>query len=1336
MKRSHVRYYSALISLTALICTQTFFQLAVPSVYADTGTGAVSLTSLGSPATQDFNSLANTAGSTTNATLPTGWYMTESGGGARDNEQYAVDTGGSNTGDTFSYGAAASTERALGGLRSGTLIPVYGAKFTNNTGSAITSLQVAYTGEQWRLGTAARTDRIDFQISTDATDLSIGTYTDVNALDFTTPNTVTAGAKDGNAAANRTALLTTISLLNIPNGASFFIRWTDLDATGADDGLSIDDFSITPQGGGGTGLSGVGAANPGTVLAGGSTLLTVAVTPATSPDSTGIGVTGDLSAIGGTVSQQFFDDATNGDAAAGDNVFSFQATVAPATPVGAKNLPTTITDAQARSANANIALTVTSSATPPTVTGAANPTSVAAGNTSLLTASVTPGTNPASTGLTVSANLSTIGGSANQAFFDNATNGDVTAGDNVFSYNATVGAATSAGAKSLPVTVSDAELRTGNTNISLTVTAGPVTGQPLPFSQNWSNTGLITANNDWSGVPGIVGYLGDYSPSSSPTGVDPQTLTGDFATNTVSVLANQTDTAAISGGVFEFEIANPAVALQGSGTADAPHIVLSVNTTGASNVTVSYNLRDIDGTADNSIQPVALQYRIGATGSFTNVPGAFVADASSGPSLASLVTPVGVLLPAAVDNQSLVQLRIITSNAFGSDEWIAIDDISVQSNGTIPLSASGSAAPSNVAAGTSTLLKVSVNPATNPLSTGVTVAGDLSSIGGSATQQFFDDATNGDVTAADNIFSFLAPIPVAASSGNRTLPISVSDAQTRTASTSIGLIVSAATDPQLHLTMGNPSNATTDVANPTNYLLLKNQYVMSYHRDRGIPNWVSWHLDTSWIGGADRQDDFRPDPSLPAGWYQVTDSDYSGSGFNRGHLTPSGDRTRSIPDNSATFFMTNMMPQAGDNNQGPWEELEAFARTVAGQGNELYIIGGSVGVGGIGENGPASTIAGGNVTVPAYTWKVLIILPSGDNDVSRVTTSTRTIAVIMPNRQGILSDPWQKYLATVDQVEEMTGHNFFSNVPDAIQDVIEAQLDSASNTSPQNIAGGTFANLAVDGPNTTLSGDVTVTGTLTLGGSYLTTGANKIILGPNATVSRINGRVIGSVEKQFDSLASPNFVYPVGTVNGYSPLNIQLTALSGPSSLTVRAVQGAHPNAPDPAVALLRYWDLTETGDLTAGLTFNYLEEDRPPGVPSEATFTLRRYDGSVFTPIPATLNVLQNTAATNAPISDFSDWTMLGTAVPTAADVTVSGRVTNANGYGLSKARVTLSDGEGNVLTAITNPFGYYFIDNAQAGSLYVVSVSAKRHSFESRTISLVDSLADVDFQSGQVGF
>lgn len=194
---------------------------------------------------QNFDTLSNVAGSTTNTQLPLGWALTESGGGARDNEQYAVDTGASTTGDTYSYGAAGSTERAFGELRSGTLIPLFGAQFENASGNSITSVSIGFTGEEWRLGTAGRRDQLNFEFSTDATSLTTGTWTGVASLNFSTPDTATTGAKNGNAAADRTALSATISSLNIADGATFWIRWNDTDAIGADDGLAVDNFGIT-----------------------------------------------------------------------------------------------------------------------------------------------------------------------------------------------------------------------------------------------------------------------------------------------------------------------------------------------------------------------------------------------------------------------------------------------------------------------------------------------------------------------------------------------------------------------------------------------------------------------------------------------------------------------------------------------------------------------------------------------------------------------------------------------------------------------------------------------------------------------------------------------------------------------------------------------------------------------------------------------------------------------------------------------------------------------------------------------------------------------------------
>jgi endonuclease G len=239
--------------------------------------------------------------------------------------------------------------------------------------------------------------------------------------------------------------------------------------------------------------------------------------------------------------------------------------------------------------------------------------------------------------------------------------------------------------------------------------------------------------------------------------------------------------------------------------------------------------------------------------------------------------------------------------------------------------------------------------------------------------------------------------------------------------------------PSEHLTMGNPSNAVTNVSQPNNYLMEKPQYSMSYSRDNGESNWVSWHLDTSWLGSAARQNDFRADTTLPAGWYQVQATDYSGSGFDRGHMCPSADRTITVAANSATFLMSNMIPQLPANNQGVWADLESYSRTLVSQGNELYIISGGQGL--------RYFIANGHVAVPAQTWKVIIVLPAGSNDVSRVTTSTRTIAVVIPNSGSIGTD-WRAYRVSVDQVEAITGFDFFSNVPSGIQNVIEGQVDN------------------------------------------------------------------------------------------------------------------------------------------------------------------------------------------------------------------------------------------------------------------------------------------------------
>jgi endonuclease G len=244
-----------------------------------------------------------------------------------------------------------------------------------------------------------------------------------------------------------------------------------------------------------------------------------------------------------------------------------------------------------------------------------------------------------------------------------------------------------------------------------------------------------------------------------------------------------------------------------------------------------------------------------------------------------------------------------------------------------------------------------------------------------------------------------------------------------------------------HMFFGNPGNAAFLLDSVNNYLMRKDYYALSYSRDRGTPNWVSWHLFSNDIGSVSRQDDYREDITLPAGWYQVTDASYNSSGFDRGHNTPSGDRTNTVAANSSTFLMTNMIPQAQYNNQIVWAGMEDSLRRLVSLGNELYIIMGSYGVGGTGNGGYKTSIDGGRVTVPASIWKIAIVMPNGDNDSARVTTSTRVIAVNVPNTNTLLSS-WKNYRTSVDAIEAATGYDLISKLPAILQAVLEARVDN------------------------------------------------------------------------------------------------------------------------------------------------------------------------------------------------------------------------------------------------------------------------------------------------------
>lgn len=253
------------------------------------------------------------------------------------------------------------------------------------------------------------------------------------------------------------------------------------------------------------------------------------------------------------------------------------------------------------------------------------------------------------------------------------------------------------------------------------------------------------------------------------------------------------------------------------------------------------------------------------------------------------------------------------------------------------------------------------------------------------------------------------------------------------------------------LFFGNPSDAFTDTKLDTNYLMVKPQFTLSYNTSTLCPNWVAWHLDSVNMGEADRSDDFRPDEELPEGWYGVKKADYQYNkyGFDRGHVCPSADRTATKEDNSMTFLMTNMVPQTPDNNRVIWMHFENFERELVKEGNEVYIIAGPYGSGGTSPKGtfdniPIQLKSGETfyMNVPAYTWKVLIALPAGDGDLDRMADPSATaIAINVPNKTGMQkTGDWEQFLCSIDEIEAMTGYDFFELLPDDIEDALEASV--------------------------------------------------------------------------------------------------------------------------------------------------------------------------------------------------------------------------------------------------------------------------------------------------------
>lgn len=239
---------------------------------------------------------------------------------------------------------------------------------------------------------------------------------------------------------------------------------------------------------------------------------------------------------------------------------------------------------------------------------------------------------------------------------------------------------------------------------------------------------------------------------------------------------------------------------------------------------------------------------------------------------------------------------------------------------------------------------------------------------------------------------------------------------------------------------GDPTPAST--ANPLDFLIRRTQYTLSYNQSRGTPNWVSYELDArQMVAGQDRCNCFTADPLLPSD-KQIFTSDYTNGGFDRGHMTRSADRTAANVDNAITFYLTNVVPQQADLNQGVWAQFENALADSARAGRAVYIITGPL----FSSSHGLTFVKGeGKIAIPDSTWKVALIGPgNGGNPFTHTSVQSwddlaglTLMAVNMPNVSGVRNDPWAKYLTTVDRIEGSTGYNLLSLLQTGFRTALE-----------------------------------------------------------------------------------------------------------------------------------------------------------------------------------------------------------------------------------------------------------------------------------------------------------
>ena len=347
-------------------------------------------------------------------------------------------------------------------------------------------------------------------------------------------------------------------------------------------------------------------------------------------------------------------------------------------------------------------------------------------------------------------------------------------------------------------------------------------------------------------------------------------------------------------------------------------------------------------------------------------------------------------------------------------------------------------------------------------------------------------------------------------------------------------------DAALQMQLGNPSGATADTNNHNHYLIQRTVQAIDYNDNQGQPNWASWDLTAADVGNSGRSDAWAQDTSLPASFYQVPISPFSGSGYDRGHMCPSADRTDTLANNELVFIMSNIIPQASAQNQGIWANFENYTRqTLLPGGKELLII-----------CGPSlfttNRLNNGHVSIPGYTWKIVVVVPGGTGTATnRITPTTQVIALRIPNTDAVGSDPWQNYVTNTLAIEYDTGFTFFNALPPNLATVLRHKIDGQTPPAPAitSFSPGT-------GP---VSSSVIITGT-------------NFVFATNVTFSGT------SAAFTIDSTTQITATVPSGTTTG--PIRVATLGGTATSAVNFTPTSSA---APDLAI------NLSHTGNFTQG---------------------------------------------------------------------------------------------------------------------------------------------------------